>query len=186
MEWFYVLVFGGILYVLLMYGNIVGLVAIGFVVLAILGLVIQAIVDHCELKNIDYTVLLGRTRVMTTKTRPSGFSIGSKGHMRTYWRFREEVDHVDVDFEVHYQDGRVCQVTAREESGKFDKLHSYIGKPKEKPKVIEQPQIAEAPKFVETPKIVEVPKKNTNNREEPPGRCIISIFLLKSHQTSMG
>lgn len=139
-----------------------------FVFVFIAAMIVKAVSDSHETTDIEYTVLLGRTRVMTTRARPSGFSIGSRGSVRGYWRYRDEVDHVDVDFEVHYTDGRVRKVTATEGSGKCDKLYFYIGSPKPKaveppkPIVIDPPKIAEAPKIVEVPKIVEA-----KNAEEP-------------------
>lgn len=148
---------------------------IGSLVLAIVTLVIKGIIDSNQLKDIEYTELMGRTKVMDVKTRPSGFSVGSRGSVRTYFRFREEVDHIDVDFRVHYQDGRVCKVTAREGSGKCDKLYFYIGKPKPKPVEPPKPVVIELPKVIEPPKIVETQKSEAKPQKKEKSKYYIEV-----------
>lgn len=162
----FVLAIAIILVIVWEFGSYIAIFGGIFVAVVIFALIIQAVVDSNQLKDIEYTELMGRTKVMDVKTRPSGFSVGSRGSVRTYWRFREEVDHIDVDFRVHYQDGRVCKVTAREGSGKCDKLYSYIGKPKPKPVEPPKPIVIEPPKVIEQPKIVEVakPQKQEKNK----------------------
>lgn len=139
---------------------------IGFAILfaAIAIAVVTIKIDNKQTEGIEYTELIGRTKVMTTKTRPSGFSIGSKGSVRGYWRFREEVDHIDVAFWVHYKDGRTRKITAAEGSSKCDELYFYIRKPRAEPKP--KPIVIEPPKVIEQPKIVEVakPQKQEKNK----------------------
>lgn len=117
------------LYLIMEYGSILLAIAIGFVALIIFVLIVDAIATAAQLKGIQYALVVGKTNWMTTKTRPSGFSIGSRGSIRGYWRFREEVDHVEVKFEVHYEDGRVRIVTANEGTSKCDRLMSFVGAP---------------------------------------------------------
>lgn len=156
------------------------------VVCVIAALIAQAIVDSNQLKDIEYTELLGRTKVMDVKTRPSGFSVGSRGSFRTYWRFREEVDHIDVDFRVHYQDGRVCKVTAREGSGKCDKLYSYMGKPKLKPVEPPKPVVIEPPKVIEQPKIVEASRSEAKPQKQEKNKYYIEIpFEIAPNEYSL-
>lgn len=125
----FVLLVGIPLYFIMEYGSILLSIAIGFVALIIFVLIADAIATESQLKGIQYTLVVGRTNWMNTKTRPSGFSIGSRGSIRGYWRFREEVDHVEVKFEVHYEDGRVRMVTANEGTSKCDRLMSFVGSP---------------------------------------------------------
>lgn len=145
------------------------------VTIAVAVLAAQAKIDSDQTKDIEYTVFLGRTRVMTTRTRPSGFSIGSRGSIRGYWRFREEVDHIDAEFEVHYRDGRVRSVSAREGSKKCDKLYSYIGKPKPKPVEPPKPMVIEPPKVIEQPKIVEAEKFEIKPQGQEKSKYYIEI-----------
>lgn len=87
-------------------------------VVTAIALMIKAESDSNDVKEIEYTILLGRTRIMETRTRPSGFSISSRGNVRGYWKFKDEVARIDVDFEVHYKNGNVRRITAVEGSNK--------------------------------------------------------------------
>lgn len=160
MTWFILL--AAFIYLAIEYGQYILVFLTIAVVIAAIALVAKAVSDSNDVKDIEYTVLLGRTRVMETRTRPSGFSISSKGSMRSYWRFRDEVARIDVAFEVHYMDGMVRKVTAAEGSSKCDKLYSYIGKQKAK---TAQPQIqkqAEPARIAETPKLIETSRPETH------------------------
>lgn len=141
--------------------------------MAITVLVVSAIEDSKQTQNVQYAVVVGRTKVMTTKSRPSGYSISSRGNVRGYWRFREEVDHIEIEFEVHYEDGRVRHVKATEGTGKCNRLLSFVGKePKPEPP---KPKAVEPPKFVEVPKPIEPLKIEQKN--EPPKRKNGKYFI---------
>lgn len=140
-----------VLYVLFTYWQYIAIFAVIFIAIIIIGLVVHASNVSEQLKNIQYAVILGKTRVMTTKSRPSGYSISSRGNFRAYWRFRNEVDHIEVEFEVHYESGEVRRITANEDSSLYNGLMPYVGaKPKPPiPNPAPPPQIAELPKLVE-------------------------------------
>lgn len=140
-----------VLYVLFTYWQYIAIFAVIFIAIIIIGLVVHASNVSEQLKNIQYAVILRRTRVMTTKSRPSGYSISSRGNFRAYWRFRNEVDHIEVEFEVHYESGEVRRITANEDSSLYNGLMPYVGaKPKPPiPNPAPPPQIAELPKLVE-------------------------------------
>lgn len=127
-------------------------------VTVVIALIIKAESDSNDVKDIEYTILLGRTRIMETRTRPSGFSISSRGNVRGYWKFKDEVARIDVDFEVHYENGNVRRITAVEGSNKCNTLYSYIGKPKKKRTEEKKISLEEHPKIAEPPKLVEVPR----------------------------
>lgn len=140
-----------VLYVLFTYWQYIAIFTVIFIAIIIIGLVVHASNVSEQLKNIQYAVILRRTRVMTAKSRPSGYSISSRGNFRAYWRFRNEVDHIEVEFEVHYESGEVRRITANEDSSLYNGLMPYVGaKPKPPiPNPAPPPQIAELPKLVE-------------------------------------
>lgn len=152
-----------VLYVLFTYWQYIAIFAVIFIAIIIIGLVVHASNVSEQLKNIQYAVILRRTRVMTTKSRPSGYSISSRGNFRAYWRFRNEVDHIEVEFEVHYESGEVRRITANEDSSLYNGLMPYVGaKPKPPiPNPAPPPQIAELPKLVE----ISPPKEQIKHME---------------------
>lgn len=153
-----------VLYVLFTYWQYIAIFAVIFIAIIIIGLVVHASNVSEQLKNIQYAVILRRTRVMTTKSRPSGYSISSRGNFRAYWRFRNEVDHIEVEFEVHYESGEVRHITANEDSSLYNGLMPYVGaKPKPSiPNPAPPPQIAELPKPVE----ISLPKEPIKHMDE--------------------
>lgn len=153
-----------VLYVLFTYWQYIAIFAVIFIAIIIIGLVVHASNVSEQLKNIQYAVILRRTRVMTTKSRPSGYSISSRGNFRAYWRFRNEVDHIEVEFEVHYESGEVRRITANEDSSLYNGLMPYVGL-KPKPPV---PKPTPPPPIVEPPKPVEIspPKEPIKHMDE--------------------
>lgn len=125
-------------------------------VVTVIALIIKAESDSNDVKDIEYTILLGRTRIMETRTRPSGFSISSRGNVRGYWKFKDEIARIDANFEVHYKNGNVRRITAVEGSNKCNTLYSYIGKQKEKQIDVKEVSHEERLKIVEPPKLIEV------------------------------
>lgn len=172
-----VLIAGVPLYLIFTYWPYIGIFAVLVVAAVIICVIANSAYVSAQLKNVQYAVILGKTRVMTAKSRPSGYSISSRGNFRAYWRFRNEVDHIEVEFEVHYESGEVRRITANEDSSLYNGLMPYVGlKPKPPvPKPTPPPPIVEPPKPVEIspPKepikhMDEVKPLPEANPEEPP------------------
>lgn len=146
-----VLIVGLPLYLLFTFWPYIALFAVIIVAVVIICVIANSAYVSAQLKNVQYAVIVGKTRVMTTKSRPSGYSISSRGNVRAYWRFRDEVDHIEVTFEVHYEDGKVRNITAHEDSELYNRLMPYVGVKPKPPIPTPEPsiQIAELPKPVE-------------------------------------
>lgn len=143
-----VLAVGIPLYIIFTYWPYIAAFVAVIVAAVIIAVIANSASVSAQVKNVQYAIIVGRTRVMTTKSRPSGYSISSRGNFRAYWRFRDEVDHIEVEFEVHYEDGKVRNITAHEDSALYNRLMSYVGiKPKPPiPTPAPPTQIAEPPK----------------------------------------
>lgn len=159
-----VLIVGVPLYLIFTYSPYIAIFAALIAAIVIICVIVNSAHVSAQLKNVQYAVIIGRTRVMTTKSRPSGYSISSRGSFRAYWRFRDEVDHIEVTFEVHYEDGKVRNITAHEDSELYNRLMPYVGiKPKPPIPTPEPPiQIAEPPKPVE----ISLPKETIKRMDE--------------------
>ncbi len=159
-----VLIVGLPLYLLFTYWPYIALFAVIIVAVVIICVIANSDYVSAQLKNVQYAVIVGKTRVMTTKSRPSGYSISSRGNVRAYWRFRNEVDHIEVEFEVHYESGEVCRITANEGSSLYNGLMPYVGiKPRPPvPKPTPPLPIMEPPKPVEISK----PKEPIKHMDE--------------------
>lgn len=159
-----VLIVGLPLYLLFTYWPYIALFAVIIVAVVIICVIANSAYVSAQLKNVQYAVIVGKTRVMTTKSRPSGYSISSRGNVRAYWRFRNELDHIAVEFEVHYENGEVRRITANENSSLYNGLMPYVGI-KPKPPV---PNPAPPPPIVEPPKPVEIspPKEPIKHMDE--------------------
>lgn len=159
-----VLIVGVPLYLIFTYWPYIAIFAVLVVAAVIICVIANSAYVSAQLKNVQYAVILGKTRVMTTKSRPSGYSISSRGNFRAYWRFRNEVDHIEVEFEVHYESGEVRRITANEDSSLYNGLMPYVGaKPKPPiPNPAPPPQIAELPKLVE----ISPPKEPIKHMDE--------------------
>lgn len=159
-----VLIVGVPLYLIFTYWPYIAIFAVLVVAAVIICVIANSAYVSAQLKNVQYAVILGKTRVMTTKSRPSGYSISSRGNFRAYWRFRNEVDHIEVEFEVHYESGEVRRITANEDSSLYNGLMPYVGL-KPKPPV---PKPTPPPPIVEPPKPVEIspPKEPTKHMDE--------------------
>lgn len=159
-----VLIVGVPLYLIFTYWPYIAIFAVLVVAAVIICVIANSAYVSAQLKNVQYAVILGKTRVMTTKSRPSGYSISSRGNFRAYWRFRNEVDHIEVEFEVHYESGEVRRITANEDSSLYNGLMPYVvAKPK--PPITNPappPQIAELPKLVE----ISPPKEPIKHMDE--------------------
>ena len=159
-----VLIVGVPLYLIFTYWPYIAIFAVLVVAAVIICVIANSAYVSTQLKNVQYAVILGKTRVMTTKSRPSGYSISSRGNFRAYWRFRNEVDHIEVEFEVHYESGEVRRITANEDSSLYNGLMPYVGL-KPKPPV---PKPTPPPPIVEPPKPVEIspPKEPIKHMDE--------------------
>lgn len=159
-----VLIVGVPLYLIFTYWPYIAIFAVLVVAAVIICVIANSAYVSAQLKNVQYAVILGKTRVMTTKSRPSGYSISSRGNFRAYWRFRNEVDHIEVEFEVHYESGEVRRITANEDSSLYNGLMPYVGL-KPKPPV---PKPTPPPTIVEPPKPVEIspPKELIKHMDE--------------------
>lgn len=159
-----VLIVGVPLYLIFTYWPYIAIFAVLVVAAVIICVIANSAYVSAQLKNVQYAVILGKTRVMATKSRPSGYSISSRGNFRAYWRFRNEVDHIEVEFEVHYESGEVRRITANEDSSLYNGLMPYVGL-KPKPPV---PKPTPPPPIVEPPKPVEIspPKEPIKHMDE--------------------
>lgn len=159
-----VLMVGLPLYFIFTYWPYIAIFAAFIVAVVIICVIANSAYVSAQLKNVQYAVIIGRTRVMTTKSRPSGYSISSRGNVRAYWRFRNELDHIEVEFEVHYESGEVRRITANEDSSLYNGLMPYVGI-KPKPPI---PNPAPPPPIVEPPKPVEIspPKEPIKHMDE--------------------
>lgn len=148
-----VLAVGIPLYIIFTYWPYIAVFAVILVVAVVIGVIANSAYVSAQVKNVQYAIIVGKTRVMTTKSRPSGYSISSRGNFRAYWRFRDEVDHVEVEFEVHYEDGKIRNIKAHEDSALYNRLMPYVGIKLKPPIPTPEPliQIAEPPKPVEIP-----------------------------------
>ena len=120
-----------ILFALIMGWQYLALFAAFIVIMVIIILIADSISTKNATKDVHYAVIVDRVQYMSTKSRPSGFSISSKGNMRAYWRFREEVDHIKVTFEVHYINGNIKIIKANEGTQLYNRLISYVGAERE-------------------------------------------------------
>ena len=85
-------------------------------------------VDMKQTQNVRSAIVVSRTQVTKEVYQRSGFSVGSSGHSRFYWRTKNVPDHVEVLFDVTYTNGSVRRVKAIDGTGKYEKLMSYVGK----------------------------------------------------------
>ena len=72
-----VLIVGVPLYIIYTYWSYIAIFAVLVVAAVIICVIANSAYVSAQLKNVQYAVILGRTRVMTTKSRPSGYSISS-------------------------------------------------------------------------------------------------------------
>lgn len=125
-----------------------GIMLLALIVFSVIFGILNAcgVIPIVDTSDVQYAVVMKRTKVMRDTVRPSGFSIGSKGSFRSYYRFGHEYSHTEVKFEVHYNDGSVRHITANVGSNAYQKLiacPSSPPKPKEKPARIQsRPTVA--------------------------------------------
>lgn len=151
-----ILVIGVPLFIAFTYWPYIAIFAGVIIAAVIIAVVVNSAYVSAQVKNVQYAVVVGRTRVMTTKSRPSGYSISDRGNVRAYWRFRDEVDHIDVEFEVHYEDGKARRITTHEDSALYNRLMPYVGIKPKPPVSTQVPPI----QITEKPKPAEIPSKS--------------------------
>lgn len=164
-----ILAIGVPLFIAFTYWPYIAIFAVVLIAAVIIAVAVNSACASAQAKNVQYAIVVGRTRVMTTKSRPSGYSISDRGNVRAYWRFRNEVDHINVEFEVHYEDGKVRRITTPEDSALYKRLMPYVGIKPKPPVSMQAPpiQIAEKPKPAEIPSKSE-PIKIENGVEPMP------------------
>ena len=152
----------GLLAVALMFGLPLCFFASYWEYILIAAAVVAVIYGFCRLNKsketdsiinrVEYAYIIGRTECMEMKSRPSGYSISSSGNARAYWKYQKEIDHVDIEFEVHNTDGTVHHVTTREGSSLYKGISPYVRiKPEPVVKAWNLPA-KELPNTVEAPK----------------------------------
>lgn len=74
-----------------------------------------------------------RTQVTREEYRHSGFSIGTRGGGRMYWRVKNVPSHIEVKLNVVYENGNHSQLTLTEGSGRYNRIMAQCEKRKEVP-----------------------------------------------------
>lgn len=109
----------------------------------------QPVITGCVLATVALCVVIGvvgtrksdqkivsakvveRTQIMTDECAPSGFSLGSRGGGRLYWRFRKVPSHVEVKVDVVFEDGEHQRLTLTEGSGRYNRIMAICKKREE-------------------------------------------------------
>ena len=105
-------------------------------ILIILALVTVPWIFHAIRKNDEKIVsaeVVDRTQIMREEYRHSGFSLGSRGGARMYWRVKNVPSHVEVKVNVVYENGNRGQLTLTEGSGRYNRIMAICEKRKEVP-----------------------------------------------------
>lgn len=84
-----------------------------------------------------------RTQVMREEYRHSGFSIGTRGGGRMYWRVKNVPSHIEVKLNVVYDNGNRSQLTLTEGSGRYNRIMAQCEKRKEIP--VKVPPVLDVP-----------------------------------------
>lgn len=115
-------------------------------ILIIIALVTVPWVFHAIRKNDEKIVsaeVVDRTQVMREEYRHSGFSLGTRGGARMYWRVKNVPSYVEVKLNVVYENGNHRQLTLTEGSGRYNRIMTQCEKRKEVP--VKVPPVLDAP-----------------------------------------
>lgn len=115
-------------------------------VLIIIALVTVPWVFHAIRKNdekIASAEVVDRTQVMREEYRHSGFSLGTRGGARMYWRVKNVPSYVEVKLNVVYENGNHGQLTLTEGSGRYNRIMAQCEKRKEIP--VKVPPVLDVP-----------------------------------------
>lgn len=115
------IIFGVVLYVI---NTTYFCLYISFIAFIVIVLLIQ---DFAETRNIVSADIIDRFIETKERFRTSGFSIGSRGGTRFYWRAKNEPVCAKLVFNVTYENGRTKKVTAIEGSKKCKTILKYVG-----------------------------------------------------------
>ncbi len=109
-----------------------------FILYAIVAVVIFLAIrlDRKERKDDEGIVsaeIVRRKQITRETFTPSGFSIGSRGGGRMYWRVKNVPNHVEVTLNVVYENGKHVQITLVEDSYRYNRIMSQCASRKEIP-----------------------------------------------------
>lgn len=96
-----------------------------YTVLAVVGVITVALValifwySKQQIENAEKVVsaeLIDTTAVYKEQVQNTGFSLGRKGSFRSYYRYKNVLDHYECTFSVVYNDGKTGTIKCRQDS----------------------------------------------------------------------
>ena len=66
--------------------------------------------------------LIEEVAVYKEKVQNTGFSVGRKGSFRSYYRYKNVLDHYECEFSVVYENGSVGTIKCAKDSDVYNKL----------------------------------------------------------------
>ena len=90
-------------------------------VLVVLALVISKKQKE-NAENVARAILIDEIAVYKEEVQNTGFSIGWRGSGRSYFRFKNVLDHYECVFSVVYKDGRTGTIKCRKDSDVYNIL----------------------------------------------------------------
>lgn len=73
-------------------------------------------------ENVARAILIDEIAVYKEEVQNTGFSIGWRGSGRSYFRFKNVLDHYECVFSVVYKDGRTGAIKCRKDSDVYNIL----------------------------------------------------------------
>lgn len=67
-------------------------------------------------KKVSRAILVETIAMYKQKAQNTGFSIGQKGSWRSYYRYKDILDHYECVFSVVYNDGKTGTIKCRQDS----------------------------------------------------------------------
>ena len=92
------------------------------VICAVAVLVMTRVLENKELHGVVKAELINEVAVTKEKPVNTGFSVGYS--YRSYYRYKQVVDHYECSFKVWYEDGRTGTIKCRKYSAMYRKLNS--------------------------------------------------------------
>lgn len=145
------------------------------IILALIAIVIGIVLVYIfvasyikkkQLENITHVQLIGKTDIYRERFENTGFSIGTNGHGRAYFRRRKDFQKSEVSFYITYSDKDPQTVLVMDDSKAYFKLLSYIERQnnveQECPKIAEQeasPELSlvQVEKEIDKPRFLDIP-----------------------------
>jgi len=127
---------GSLIFLIILFGVFTIFNPVLSAILVIIALVTVPWIFHAIRKNDEKIVsaeVVDRTQIMREEYRHSGFSIGTRGGGRMYWRVKNVPSHVEVKLNVVYENGNHAQLTLTEGSGRYNRIMAQCEKRKEVP-----------------------------------------------------